>query len=330
MIVSAIADPSIFGPVSVTDELTSREVLGLLRGILQNGVLLCDPSRQLLRDAIAEADAVSKQAGGTQRGQRIVLILQEIYKQHKKYIVSCEEAKWNASNPSTIVDQMIVLHAHLQADVVIAPVDRHANLKVGLSKPVEIVAPQNISISRYEALRIQIASPGKPIDEMNLTEVEEHIGRSVKYTSVLRIYDYRMAVGAKSAAKYRVGIQFILTIWMKWCVIGNTSSRTAELYTVGNIRTHDGLMTVADVKARLETDIVVPIKAVGTCHSIGYVMQDGRRIFHSRGFESKRRAFTIDPGFDALGSSGALRRCLLKADVAAEKHFEQCRSLPRV
>ena len=65
MIVSAIADPSIFGPACITDELTSREVVGFLRGILQNGVLLSDPSRQLVRDAMIEANTLSKQPGGT-------------------------------------------------------------------------------------------------------------------------------------------------------------------------------------------------------------------------------------------------------------------------
>jgi hypothetical protein len=331
MIVSAIADPSIFGPVSVTDELTSREVLGLLRGILQNGVLLCDPSRQLLRDAMAEADTLSKQPGGTQRGQRISLILQEIYKQHKKYIVSCEEAKWNAANPTTATEQIVVLHAHLQADVVIAPDAMHATLTRDLeSKPVEIVAPQDISVSRYESLRIRIAAPEKPLDEMTLAEVEEHFGRAVKYCCMLRIYDYRMVARPRSTAKYRDGIQFVLAIWAKWCVVGGDSSRTAELYTVGNTQTQDGFLTGEDAKTRLDQDIVAAVKANCSCHSTGHVMDDSSRIFHARGFEAKRRAFTIDPGFDALGVAGPIRRCLLKADVAAEKHFEQCRSLRSV
>ena len=331
MIVSAIADPSIFGPVVVTDELTSREIVALLRGILQNGVLLCDPSRQLLRDAMTEADALVKQPGGTQRGQRISLILQEIYKQHKKYIVSCEEAKWKAANPSTVTEQIIVLHAHLQADVVIAPVDRHAALKRGmLSKPVEVVAPQDISLSRYESLRIRIAAPDKPLDEMSLAELEEHVGRAVKYCCMLRIYDYRMVARPRSTIKYRDGIQFVLAIWAKWCVVGGSSSRTAELYTVGNTQTQDGFLTGADAKARLDNDIVAPVKAAGSCHSTGHVMDDSPRIFHARGFEAKRRAFLIDPGFDALGTSGPVRRCLLKADLAAEKHFEQCRTLRSV
>ena len=228
MIVSVIADPSIFGPAGVTDELTSREVLGLLRGILLNGVLLCDPSRQLVRDAMLAADTLSKQPGGTQWGQRISLILQEISKQHKKYLVSCEEAKWDRANPATVIDQIVVLHSLLRADIIVSSVDSHAALKRGLLPPVEMVGPQDISVSRYESFRLRIASSDQSLDQMKQAEVEEHIGRAVKYCSVLRIYDYRMAASAKSVHKYRDGIQFVVAAWMKWGVMGDAASRTVE------------------------------------------------------------------------------------------------------
>lgn len=328
MIVSVIADPAIFGPASVTDELTSREVLGLLRGILQNGVLLCDPSRQLFRDAMKAADTLSKEPGGTQRGQRISLILQEISKQHKKYLASCEEAKWDNANPSTVPDQIIVLHSLLRADLIVSPVDTHAALKRGLATQVEVVGPQDISVSQYESLRHRIASSDQSLDQMKQAQVEEHIGRAVKYCSVLRIYDYRMVASAKSVHKYRDGIQFVVAAWMKWGVMGDIPSRTVELYTVGNTRTQDGFLTSDEAKTRIADDIAAHIKTVHGCHSVGHVMDDSKkRIFHARGFEARKRAFTIDPGFDALGASGAVRRCLLKADSAAERHFEECRNL---
>jgi hypothetical protein len=232
----------------------------------------------------------------------------------------------------TMTEQIIVLHAHLQADVVIAPVDQHASLNSSLqSKAVEVVAPQEITESRYEKLRIKIATPDKPIDQMNNSELEEYLGRAVKYSCMLRIYDYRMVARQRSTSKYLDGIQFLLAIWAKWCVVGGASSRTAELYTVGNTQTQDGFLTGEDAKARLDNYIVSPVKAAGICHSTGHVMNDKSRIFHARGFEAKRRAFTIDPGFDALVTSSSIRRrCLLKPDVAAEIHFEECRKLHNV
>lgn len=327
MIVSALADPSIFGPKCVTDELSSREVVAFLKGILHNGVLLSDPSRQLIRDAMAEADNLAKQPGGTQRGQRISLLLQEIYKQHKKYVAAAEEANWNAVRPSTRIERLVVLHAHLCADVVVAPADCHNELRNAITKAVELVVPQDISVSNYEAIRQRIASPDKPLDEMTPAEVEDTIGRAVRYCCVLRLFDYRMVARPRRARKYCEGIQFVLAIWSKWCVVGEPSSRIAELYTVGNTQTQDGYLTSKDAKNRLDNDIVAPLRSACGCSSTGYVMDDARGIFHARGFEAKKRAFTLDPGFDAFGLSGPVRRCLLKADLAAEKHFEQCRKL---
>ncbi len=330
MIVSAIADPSIFGPDCITDELTSREVVGFLRGILQNGVLLSDPSRQLVRDAMTEANALLKVPGGTQRGQRISLILQEIYKQHKKYIVSCEVAKWNATNPSTVLNQIIVLHAHLKADVVVAPVDRHPDLKRAWRTPSRLSLRRKSRLATTKACEFVLPPRDKPLDEMSQVEVEEYIGRSVKYCSVLRLYDYRMVARPRSISKFREGIQFVLAIWMSGAS-SETHRRARQNCTrSGSTQTQDGFLTGAEAKARLVDDIVAPVTAAGSCHSTGYVVEDSRRIFHARGFEAKKRAFTIDPGFDALGIGGPVRRCLLKAEVAAEEHFEQCRRLRNV
>lgn len=330
MIVSAIADPSVFGPATVVDELTAREVVAFLRGIIQNGVLLCDPSRQMVRDAMAQTDALGQQPGGTQKAQRISLLLLEIYKHHKKFIVSCEQSVWAATKPSNVIEQIVVLHRHLKSDAILASLNHHAMIRQALSAHPELIGPADTTISRYESTRLRIATPTKPLDEMTSAEVEEYIGRAVKYCPVVRFYDYRMVARAQRTTKFRDGIHFVIRIWQKWCVVGDPSSRVVELYTVGNSQTQGGFLTSADAKQRLDNDIVVPLKASSGCHAVGTAKDDTQRIFHARGFEAKKRAFTIDPGFDALGIAGPTRRCLLKADLAAEIHFEQCRNLRSV
>ena len=67
----------------------------------------------------------------------------------------------------------------------------------------------------------------------------------------------------------------------------------------------EGFVTSDEAKTRLANDIVAHIKNVHGCHSVGHVMDDSKkRIFHARGFEARKRAFTIDPGFDALAHPG--------------------------
>lgn len=70
MIVSAVADPTAFGPSGITDELSKREAIAFLRGIISNGVLLDEPTKELLRLAIFEVSQL-----GTNMGQRIQLLL---------------------------------------------------------------------------------------------------------------------------------------------------------------------------------------------------------------------------------------------------------------
>lgn len=127
--------------------------------------------------------------------------------------------------------------------------------------------------------------------------------------------------------KYLAGIQFIADIWAKWCRVADNSSRCVELYTVANTQTQDGYLTAAEASSRVESGLIRPLSTSRAFHVTGVIKHDSQGIFHARGFEAKKRAYTLDPGFDALGVSGATRRCLLKADVAAAAHFEQCRCL---
>ena len=89
MIVSAVVDPSAFGPLGITDELSKREAIAFLHGIIDNGVLLDEPTRALLREALIEVSQLN-----TRMGQRIQLLLLEIQTQHKKFVVTCDRTRW--------------------------------------------------------------------------------------------------------------------------------------------------------------------------------------------------------------------------------------------
>jgi hypothetical protein len=83
-----------------------------------------------------------------------------------------------------------------------------------------------------------------------------------------------------------------------------------------------------DADARLASYIQAPLDSFIAGRVTRHVKEDrDPGIFHTRGFEARLRAFTIDPGFDAVGINGPIRRCLLKADLAAESHFAECRKL---
>lgn len=327
MIVSAIVDPSVFGPACAGDELAKRELLAFLAGIISNGVILCDPDRQMIRDALAAAQELSKQHGGTERAQRILLLLTEIYQHPKKFLVCCNEQEWKRRNPTHFAEQVRTLNELLNTDVVLAQPTTHGVLSKVAGTSVELIDPLNVTLSRYEATRTRIANPALPLDQLSVGELEELIGRAVRYSTVLRVFDYRMVARRTRIRRYLAGIKFVANIWAQWCRVADHSSRCIELFTVANTQTQDGYLTAAEANSRIESGLIQQLSGSQAFRVIGVIKDDSKGIFHARGFEAKKRAYTLDPGFDALGATGATRRCLLKADVAAAAHFEQCRSL---
>lgn len=323
MIVSAVADPTAFGPSGIVDELAKREAIAFLKGIIANGVLLDGPTKDLLRLALSEVSKLS-----TKMGQRIELLLVEISKQHKKFVVTCDQPRWHRETTNTITDKCLALAAILKADVVVTQSENVAVVKAAVGTSTEVCLLSNCSESNFEALRGRIVQIQKPMDELSPAEVEEFVGRALKFASTVRFFDYRMIGSRNRTSKYVAGIKFFVAIWEKWCVVGEAGSRQIELYTVGNTTTQNGYLDGAAADGLLASHIQGPLCSATRANVMRFVKEDrDPAIFHARGFEARQRAFTIDPGFDAVGDGGAIRRCLLKSDLAAESHFADCRKL---
>jgi hypothetical protein len=318
-----VADPTAFGPDGITDELSKREAIAFLRGIISNGVLLDEPTKELLRLAISEVSQL-----GTKMGQHILLLLVEIQKQHKKFVVTCDRTRWQQQPTSTIPEKCSALAVILKADVVVTQPTNLASVQTATGAAAEVCLLADASQSKYEASRNRLMQIHKPLDELSLTEVEEFVGRAVKYASTIRFFDFRMIGSPKRTTKFVAGMQFFITIWDRWCVAGEPASRRVEIYTLCNTTTLNGFISGADADALLASNIQAPLNAATLATVDRFVKEDRQpAIFHARGFEARLRAFTIDPGFDAVDAGGAIRRCLLKADLAAESHFADCRKL---
>ena len=323
MIVSAVADPTAFGPQGITDELSKREAIGFLKGIVTNGVLLDEPSKELLRHSLSEVSQLS-----TKMGQQIQLLLQEIHKQHKKFVVTCDHLIWGRHNPQSMPSKCAVLATALKADAIFTQSNHIASIQQAVRNIVEVVLLRDASESKFESSRTRMIQVNKPLDELLPSEIDEFVGRAVKYAGTIRFFDYRMIGSIQRTPKYVAGIFYFVSIWEKWCVVGEPNSRKIEVYTVGNTNTQNGFLTGVDADALLATNVQALLNA-GTLATVDRFVKEDRlpAIFHTRGFEAKYRAFTIDPGFDAIGPTGPVRRCLLKSDLAAESHFADCRKL---
>lgn len=320
MLVSAVADPAAFGRGGITDELSKREAIAFLQGIIENGVLLDGPKRELLRKAMEEAYTLS-----TNLGQRVQGLLLEVRNQSKKFVVSCNADDWRSDDLRPDAKMCALVATRLRADAVITVDANTCAVRASLGVNAEIVLIRDVTESEFEKKRRGLQSVNQPLDRFTETEVDELFGRALKYTSTLRVFDYLMAKDPGHWRKYLAGIAFVVRIWEKWCVVGTTSSgRSLELYTSGGRHADDANAA----RIRLQDNIIASLSKGTAAKVIGYVKRDGSpRVFHARGFQAKNRCFTIDPGFDALSNRDPGWTVLLARSLAAEDVFFLCRDL---
>jgi hypothetical protein len=255
-------------------------------------------------------------------------LLEEIGKQHKKFVACCDRKNWQDHDTSTIADKCSLLARLLKADVIVTQPANLASIQQGITGRVEVVSISDVSESRCEDKRREMSRLDAPLDQITPAAIEELLGRAVRYSPTLRVFDFRMVGSPKRTKHYLAGIQFLASIWERWCVVGEPTSRTIELYTVGNTQTQNGHLSGAEANTRVEEHIERPLSEAITASVTHCVKQDIEpSIFHTRGFVVKGRAYTIDPGFDAIGLKGPVRRCVFNASLAAEKHFAECRGL---
>ena len=324
MIISAVTDPSIFGPDSIIDDLVKREALHLLEAIRVNGVLIVDTDRELLEEALRFATALS-----TKMGQRIVLALTDLCTSWRKCIVPTRMSVRSYNGPrERLLSELAITY---KVDALITTSERLHNQYIASVKPsnVEVVPIRDYSESRCETTRKRVLSFDRPLDKTPPAEIEDRVGRVLKYCTRLRVFDGLLVSSESRLQKYCDGILYFINIWKHACVIEEERNLSIEVYSLGNRNTQNGFMSFQEARKRLETFILARVRTIYCGQINGHIKQDSDPpIFHARFLESRGRAYMIDPGFDAIGEQGPIRRCFLLPLPAGDKHLEDCCKLP--
>ena len=322
MIVSAVADPEAFGPSGIHDKLSRREAIGFLNGIVQNGILLDGPTKELLRASIVEADKLP-----IGHRQPVRIFLEEVSKRHKKLVAKCSQDDFAQIQHLESSAQLTKIAGLLKADVIVTHAGNKSRIQEECAGQIEVVLIEDVSESAFEKTRHHYLQIEKPIDEMSTSELDELIGRSLKYASTIRVFDYLMARSGNRGRKFLSGISFFVTIWVKWCVYQNATTLSVELYATSDRQSAAGFIDAQESVRNMEA-LRQGLELIPKIRAVVFIKADSNSIFHARGLEACGRAMTLDPGFDSINESGPTRRCLLKLEVAAESHFSDCRKLP--
>ena len=328
MIVSAVIDPVAFGVNGIVDNETRKEAIAFLKSIFENGVLIDKTkARSLLEEAIKEAIALNGKFGKT-----ILILFEEIKKNWKRLVAGFGDLEQSMED-GPIQDQVAFLADRFEADAIVTTESRRIEYTNKGIPDQKVVGVSQISESTFEQLRINQV-PENTLNNLTEARIEELIGRSVKYSMCLEIFDYHMCAAKNSAGKnYYPGIKKFAEIWEKYCVVGkvNPAERKLVLYAAserGMGGSKGGTNTCKQVGQMLDEEIATPLDSDLAATVVRRPKKDSGKKMHARGYVAKKRAYMLDPGFDAFKVFKPDRETLLERSVALEQHFSACRQLP--
>ena len=322
MIVSAIVDPELFGTASIQNSTTRDKAVALLKGLATNGVWIDKAkSNSLLDQAIKAASDLE-----TKLGQRVLVALQELKKDWKRNVAAFGRLE-DRIEDSGFPSQAGELYKISKPDGVFVS-DANREAVEAESVPAhEIVRVEDFHDSGFENLRISLIEPEKPLNELSMPEIEKLVGRALKFSSCLHLFDYMMAKQRGSAkSNYLPGIQNLIDIWDKAYVFGDAVPRILYLYPTADRPLPSGTQTCEEVDQILEDCIVARLRCKTTTVE-RCPKKDPNNFCHARGFVAKRRAYTLDPGIDAFKTCPPTRTTLFARNKAAEFYFSQYQSL---
>ncbi len=191
----------------------------------------------------------------------------------------------------------------------------------------ELVRVDELHDSGFEKLRISLIEPEKPLNELAEAEIENLVGRALKFSSCLHLFDYLMAGKRGSAqSNFLPGIQNLINIWDNAYVFGNSVPRILFLYPAAERPLQSGTQPCEEVDKILDECIVTQLQC-GNTSIERHPKKDPHTFCHARGFIAKRRAYTIDPGIDAFKVFPPTRTMLFTRSKAAEIYFSQYQAL---
>lgn len=322
MIVSAIVDPEVFGTASIQDSTTRDKAVALLKGLATNGVWIDKAkSNSLLDQAIKAASGLD-----TKLGQRVLLALQELKKDWKRHVAAFGRLEDRIEH-SGFAGQANELYCKSNPDgVFVSDANREA-VEAEVIPNEELVRIDELHDSAFEKLRTSLIEPERPLNELAESEIENLVGRALKFSNCLHLFDYLMAGKRGSAqSNFMPGIQNLINIWDKAYVFGDAVPRILFLYPAAERPLQSGTQSCEEVDQILDDCIATKLQC-GKTKLERHPKKDPNNFCHARGFIAKRRAYTIDPGIDAFKVIPPTRTILFARSKAAEVYFSQYQAL---
>lgn len=300
MVVGVAVDPTVFGPAVIRDRQTRDQAVGLLRGVLANGIILSGNKRAFVRGI---SEAVSGLSAGL--GKQIEICVTELLQQKKRYLAT---PKRGGEADRDILSDVVRVATDLRADVIVcADVDGIAGGDALADAKIEVVELKDYSECLTERRRRHYLSAARLDGGGEGDEQDGYIGRAVKYARRVSVVDryfglHAMQGGAR-LGEYVRGAAYVARQWSRHSPYASGSRLELEVITVGGRANGRGEYMDPTKITTVLTKALRVADGEGVVGEITVTVKQDRRprLVRDRFLVAKRRCWGIRHGIDSLG-----------------------------
>lgn len=308
MLFSVAVDPAVFGPSVICDRQTRDQAVGLLRGILENGIILTTN-----REGFAHRISENVAALSPGMAKRIEICVSELLQGKRRYLAMPGR---DASGKVASVDSMFGLATVLGADAVVCGEADGMRVAEGLSEQgIEVVDLRDYSDSCTEKARRNCLAATRLDTIERAEERDGYVGRAVKYARRVSLVDryFSAATGRKGGRrleKYARGAVYVARQWARCSPYAREGPLELEVITVaGRVGGTVGYIDPGETRLRLEKALrAADREGVVGAITVTTKQDENPRLLRERFLEAKGRCWGIRHGIDSLaeleGSSG--------------------------
>ena len=154
-------------------------------------------------------------------------------------------------------------------------------------------------------------------DKLQPADFDEAIARVTRFSRWIRFFDKQIGKG-KNVSNFRRGIERVLTIWTENAhfpldhidivtALGQPVADTENGYAAEQKEKRN-----AEVYAKLDRQLVAPLKELFPFTIRLFVKTERRDIFRNRYLQTEQAIIAVSEGFDLLNDDGSLRDNILQ------------------
>lgn len=287
-------------------------LVGLLRGVKTNGILITDSRKKFTKRLLEEIGTLP-----VKYRQKVEAFIVEILKQ-KNLVVCCPPE----GQQDDEITQAISTFKRSKSDAIFANSEL-LQIVDNLDGCIDI---DDYSVCDFEDTRAGFLSTNSFLDQLERDEVDDLFIRATKYSRWIRFYDSYIGQGEDSShfRRFLRGVNYILELWDKHGLFSQHDGCEVEFITLPNHKTE-----YQDTNL-LENVFMSPLKGRFPNWQIHMSIKDAGRSwksFHARFLQSQTAILQLDRGFDFIEKDGFVPTNV-KWARGELRHLQELRKFP--